>query len=130
MANDIMLEMRGVRIVAAIDGLNLKLTWSDEPTYHYIYILRDETSYARFKQWLNDLYNECETHEDGIRVVNDLLQTEDIYEFVVEGSTHVCIDPRTEEEIDKYLTEAVDKVWLMRNCYISSKEPCHEASRL
>ena len=36
---------------------------------------------------------------------------------------------RQKEEIEEYLKEAVDKVWLMRNCDIQNKLPTHEVGR-
>lgn len=36
---------------------------------------------------------------------------------------------RTTDEIQNYMNEAFDKVWLMRNCYISEQTPVHEVGR-
>lgn len=36
---------------------------------------------------------------------------------------------RSTKEISNYANEAFDKVWLMRNCIISEREPAHEVGR-
>lgn len=38
-------------------------------------------------------------------------------------------DVRSKEEIEDYLEEADDKVWLMRSYDIANRRPTHEASR-
>ena len=127
--NDIFLQAEDLRIDATVDGMKLTLTWSDDPTHHYVYTLRDEYSYDNFKRWINGLYADALCPRDGVIIVNDMLQTTNIYEFVSEEDCCVYIDTRTRDEIDVYLTEAEDKVWLMRSCYIPTREPAHEASR-
>lgn len=125
---DIMLRDDELCIDCEINGLELALTWSDYPTYHYMFTLRTPESYGDLKRTVNEIFNSWPDSHDGWHAVNDYLQTADIEEFVEEDS-YVRRDYRTEIEISEYLKEAWDKVWLMRSCCISEREPVYEASR-
>lgn len=49
----------------------------------------------------------------------------------IEEELNEYIQPemRTEDEIVKYMNEAFDKVWLMRNCHIPTKTFKHEVAQ-
>lgn len=125
---DILLDDGNLRIECNIDGLKVDLIYSDEPSYHYMFTMRSPNSYNEFKRKVNEIFFSYDDENDGWRDINDYLQTHEIEEFFEKGS-YVHRDLRTEDEIHKYLEEAWDKVWLMRHCFISTREPIHEASR-
>lgn len=124
---DIMLHDGEIYIESNIDGFDLDLVYSDEPTYHYVFKLRDRHSYSDFKRSVNEIFYSYEDKRDGWCAVNDYLQTHEIEEFAEEVYTYQ--DLRTRDEISAYLKEAWDKVWLMRGCDISNREPGCEAAR-
>lgn len=113
-------------IECVIDGLTLTYTRSDDPKYHVTGTLLDDTSYEKLKREINEV---CDDYDNKYDVASDILQTDHFYKYFVEDSVHTHIDPRESKEIEEYLNEAIDKVWLMRNCCISKKQPMNEAGR-
>lgn len=126
---DILLRHSDNYIECEIEYPRLTITYSDDPRAHYGYTLRDHGSYAALKRAVEDIFNSYEDPNVGYEQVWMFMQTTEINDFVVEGSSNLHFDPRTPEEIDKYMQEAEDKVWLMALCDISRKEPVHEVSR-
>lgn len=125
---DVLLDDGDLRIECNIDGLKVDLTYSDEPSYHYMFTMKSPTSYDEFKRAVNEIFFSYDDKNDGRHDINDYLQSAEIEEFF-EKDSYVRRDLRTEDEISIYLKEAWDKVWLMRNYCISTKEPVHKASR-
>ena len=115
-------------ITCEVNGLNLNVRLGDDRHY-FNYPLRDKTSYRKFKEYLIDIYNSCEDKQDAFCCIVDSLQSDDIDEFVIFEDRLLLCDPRTEHEMNAYLQEAHDKVWLMRSCNIARKKPVDEAGR-
>lgn len=109
------------------DGKTLTYRWGDEPMY-VEYTLRSVDSFTKFKNWVTNLYGRYADPHMAWDIINDSLQSDHMDEFVEGGGLMHC-EPRSEDEIADYLSEAFDKVWLMRNCDISRHQPIHEASR-
>ena len=125
---DILLQHDDGYIECDINGLTLTYTYSDDPKRHYVLTLRNENSYDGLKKQVNKEYNIYENKEDGYTAVNDFLQSRGVDEFCIPQGYTYC-DLRSREEIYEYEDEAFDKVWLMRSCDISKKEPVYEAGR-
>lgn len=108
---DVLIEYDGVYVDCELDGLTLTYTLSEEPKYHYVRTLRDEDAYERLKQDIHAYHHDENTEYDAIWY---FLETERGDEYFLDEYRRMYIDLREREEIDKYLTEAEDKVWLMR----------------
>ncbi len=111
-----------------VNGLNLNVRLGDDRHY-YNFPLRDKDSYQKFKEYLIDIYNSYEDKQRAFCVISDTLQSYDIDDFVIVDEGRSLCDPRTEREMDAYLKEAYDKVWLMRTCNIARRKPMSEVSR-
>lgn len=108
--NDILLQQGDRRIDCVVDGLKLTFTDSDDPKVHYTLTLHDEKAYNALKSRLREL---CDRYDfDAARM---LLNTEERDEYFTEDMGTIRFDMRDEDEIDTYLKEAWDKVWLMRS---------------
>lgn len=118
---DILIEHEGLSIECKTNRLDLWYTWSDEPKRHIHRRLRSKSSYASFKNAVNEVYDDYYgATGDGWGAVCDYLQTYDMREFFEDEPNMVETDPRDPDEIYEYLNEAFDKVWLMRS------RPCDE----
>ena len=125
---DILLRHGDQFIECDINDLELTYTYSFDPKAHYVHTLRDRDSYGGLKRMLTDIYNESECKDDGYEYACELLQTTECDKFFV-GMGRIYFDIRSRAEINKYELEASEKVWLMRSCHISSREPIHEVAR-
>ena len=127
--HDILLKHTDEKYISCeIDGLKLTYTFSDDPKYHTVAILRNRTAYIDLKNEIYDIYNSYENKDDGYIVACETLDTVECDEYFVEDSKYCYCDIRDREEIDDYLDEATDKVWLMRNCDIPRKRVINEAA--
>lgn len=130
MRSDTLLRHRGVCIKCEIDGPRLTYTYSDEPKYHKVATLRFPYSYDELKKEVREIYNSYNDKDEGFAAVSDFLQTVDCHcKYFEEGSYYGYFDLRSRDEIDDYLKEAQDKVWLMRSCFIDQRKPVHEVGR-
>lgn len=123
---DILLADKDGYIECDIDGVKLTYTLSTDPKCHVAGTLLDDDSYTKLKQEINEV---CDEYDDKYFAASDILQTDHFYKYFVEDSVYAYFEPRDREEIEEYLDEAFDKVWLMRNCYISRKQPKYEVGR-
>ena len=112
---DILLRHNDELIECEINGDILTYTYSDMPTLHIVLQLKDADSYTRLKREIRTLYGSFKDRDEGYGAVSDFLQSNEIDEFLKESSSYCYSDLRTREEIEKYKTEACDKVWLMRS---------------
>lgn len=97
--------------------------WDDEPFY-YEAELRSADAYDRLTKRIGKIRKE--NMEDKLAswdMIDDFLESDEMYEFIIPGTSYMHCEPRSEDEIEEYLQEACDKVWLMRNCHISTQEP-------
>lgn len=125
---DILLRHKDHFIECEINGLEMTYTYSDDPKCHYVQTLRNRDSYDCLKRMLNDIYDESEDKDGGYEYACEILQTTECDRFF-EGVGRIYFDMRSRDEINEYELEASEKVWLMRSCYISRKEPVHEVAR-
>ena len=126
---DILLKHRDNYIECEIDGLKLTYTYSFDPRVHYVRSLRDDTAYEKLKRKINDAFHSYEDGDDGWEMTAELLETPEFDRFFSNDIPQMHFDMRSRDEIADYENEAFDKVWLMRNCCISEREPVHEVSR-
>lgn len=127
---DILLRHKDSYIECEIDDLKLIYTFSDDPKCHNVAVLQNQESYDELKQEVTEIYRSHENRDFGYDAVCDFLNTYDCsYKYFVENSEYVYNDCRDVEEIEDYMEEAFDKVWLMRNCDIYSRKPKHEAGK-
>lgn len=127
---DILIRHKDNYIECEIEGLELTYTYSDEPKRHHVVRLRDRLSYETLKNEVNNFYNSCRDKGDAYLNICEFLETVDCHDkYFTKDAGHVYCDLRDRDEINDYLKEAWDKVWLMRNCDVSSRIPLHEASR-
>ena len=113
---DILLQHGGNYIKSDVDGLKLIITYSDEPTRHEVFTLRNRSSYNDMKQELNDIYEEFGCTKTGYDSAIMEMQTVDFHKaYFVDHSRYCYCDIRDRDEIEDYCKEAFDKVWLMRS---------------
>lgn len=112
-------------IKAIVDGLKLTYTFSDDPKTHYVTTLKDKKCYDELKKEINDAYNSSIDKEEGYWLICEEMQCVDFHDkYFIDGEHYMYQDIRDREEINEYLDEAFDKVWLMRShpCEIPSIE--------
>lgn len=126
---DILLRHNDDYVECEIDGLDLTYTYSFDPKVHYVRTLRDTDAYFALKHEINNIYNSYEDKDFGWEITTELLETDEFDRYFSNDIGRIYFDLRSREEIEKYENEAFDKVWLMRNCCISNREPIHEVSR-
>lgn len=127
---DILLRHGGSFIECELEGLKITYTFSDDPKAHHVAELKNRGLYEDIKRELNKIYAFAKDKDFGYAIACETLETVDFRKvYFVDNSSYVNFDPRTDEEVQEYLEEAEDKVWLMRNCLISRKIPKHEAGR-
>lgn len=120
---DILLRHGDSFIECELEELKMTYTFSDDPKAHTVVILKDHNSYDDLKIKMNRI---CKSY--GYDAACNFLETVDCHrDYFEEGNSKLYFDLRTREEIEDYLDEANDKVWLMRNCFISKRIPKHEA---
>lgn len=125
---DILIKFEDLYIECELEGLKMDYIFSDEPKRHTVVALKNTKSYERLKRELNEMYESCTNEAEGIAVVGDYLQSYDfLYDYCGDDGVYVYHDVRDREEIEKYLDEATDKVWLMRSRRTSN--PSIEAQR-
>lgn len=122
---------RGRRYIKCeLDELELTYTMSYDPKTHCVNTFRDLELCHELKKELDMIYNSFDDKDEGFGMVCEYLETVDCAKkYFVEENTYVYTDLRDREEIYDYLDEAFDKVWLMRNCVITTKTPSHEVGR-
>lgn len=114
-------------IECELNDLELTYTFSDEPKMHFVNTLRSLESYHELKKELDEIFDSFYDKDEGFAMVCEYLETVDCSKkYFVEEDGYVYNDLRDREEIHKYLDEAFDKVWLMRNCDISRKIAAHD----
>lgn len=127
---DIILQHGDHYIKADLDGLKLTLTLSFEPRTHEVQTLRNSDSYDLLKEELNGIYEDCGCTLDGFNAAIEEMTTVSFHEkYFNKEFGYLYNDIRDQDEIVEYLDEAFDKVWLMRNCRISTRNPINEKSR-
>ena len=126
---DILIKFEDLYIESELDGLKMDYIFSDEPKCHTVVTLKNTRSYKKLKRELNKMYESCANEAEGIAVVGDYLQSYDFhYDYCADVDPYIYYDLRDREEIEKYLDEATDKVWLMRSR--KADNPSIEARRL
>ena len=127
---DIILQNGGHSIRADLDGLKMTVTFSSDPRTHEVHTLRSRNSYDLLKEELNDIYEDYGCTIDGYDMAVEDFSTDSFHKkYFNEEFGYIYMDVRERDEIEEYLDEAFDKVWLMRNCCISKRTPVHEQSR-
>lgn len=126
---DFLLNRDGRYIECDIDGRHMTMTYYDDPRAHYDYTLISYDAYLNLKRVVNEIFDSYIDPDAGYNQVCIYLQTVDAHDSFAEGQSMLWFDPRSNEEVNTYLKEAEDKVWLMRFCDISRRKPRYEASR-
>lgn len=123
---EVLLNNGDESISCEVNDLKLSVRFGDD-RYYFQYTLRNADSYDGFKDYIQRVYNSYADKNVAFAHINDLLQSDEIDDYVTDR--YIKTDPRTEEEIIAYEREASDKVWLMRSCDISRKEPIDDRAR-
>lgn len=126
---DYLLQHDGRYIECELNGLKLTYTFSDDPKVHYEVELRDRLSYNKLKNRIQEIYESHKCTSDGYWDICEFLHSYDSHEFFTEDTGILHHDLRDIDEIAAYESEACDKVWLMRSCYIPRKEPVNDVGR-
>lgn len=112
---DYLLNCEGCKIKCEIEGRKMTYTFDDSPKDHYVVTLRNIDMYDQLKDELKEMYNSFDNRIDGLRAINDYIQSVDCHDKYFIGRYYGYSDLRTREEINEYEKEADDKVWLMRS---------------
>lgn len=126
---DYLLKHGRYAIKCEIEGLQMTYTLSDDSEHHTVVTLRDTTAFDELKEEINNIYNSFENRKEGYCMVCEYLETTDCHYKYFIGEPYYYCDLRDRNEIEDFLDEAYDKVWLMRNCDISRRKPRYEVER-
>lgn len=126
---DYLLKHGRYSIKCDIDGLKMTYTFGDDARCHFVVTLRNEEVFDELIEELNDIYNSFNDRGDGYCAVCEYLETMDCHDKYFVGESYIYHDLRSRGEINDYLDEALDKVWLMKNCDISRRRPKYEVDR-
>lgn len=124
-----LLKDRDRYVTCELDGLKMTYTTSEDPKHHTVVMLKDKGMFDDLKREVNDIYKSWPDKDYGFSMVCEFLETEDCFKnYFTDDINFGYFDIRDREEIEEYEEEAFDKVWLMRNCDISSRRVRNEVA--
>lgn len=80
----------------------------------YHFVLKGSVDYNDLLEFLNKYFLGCESFDDARHAFYLLIDADFFYSYVVDYPEPELPQMRTKEEIDEYMAEAHDRVWLVR----------------